>query len=178
MPDEKQIETVTMTDGRKVEFAGKRKMLKTSRILDDGALAIILDFRNGETRTFALEPSLKNRYALHGAEQKYGDEVAAIKDVEAMVKTVDGLHARLATGEWGAKRASNEISGTSILLRALAEFTGKPLDELKPWLSEKAPAEKAALRKSTKLLPIIQKLEAEKAAEKAKGDENALFSGL
>ena len=49
---ETQVETVTMTDGRVVDFAGKRKLLKESSVNADGKVQVRLDFRNGETRLF------------------------------------------------------------------------------------------------------------------------------
>lgn len=179
MAEEKVVEKVKMTDGRTVEFSGKRKMQKTSIVMDDGALAIQIDFRNGETRTFVLEPSLKDKFALHGAEQKYGDEVSGVEDIDDMVLAVDDLHSRLEKGEWSVKREANGISGSSILLQALVEFSGKSIEDLKPWLSAKTPAQKADLRKSKNLFPIVQRLEAEKAAKSTKKvNEADLFEGL
>ena len=73
---ETQVETVTMTDGRVVDFAGKRKLLKESSVSADGKVQVRLDFRNGETRLFTLPDSLLTKFAAHGAEQKLGDEIA------------------------------------------------------------------------------------------------------
>ena len=80
---------VKMDDGREVEFAGKRRMLKESIIGEDGTVSVRLDFVNGESRTFVLPDSLLARFAGHGAEQKLGDEVAGLADVEDAVMAVD-----------------------------------------------------------------------------------------
>jgi len=171
-------EAVKMQDGSTREFAGKRKMLKESFVMDDGALAVALYFRNGEVRNLVLNPALVTKFALHGAEQKYGDEVSGVEDIDDMVIAVDELHDRLGKGEWGVKREASGISGTSVLLRALVESTGKDPAVVKEWLSGKNAAEKAALRKSTKLLSIIQRLEADKASKTAKVDTDALLGEL
>ena len=54
---ETQIETITMEDGRVVDFAGKRKLQKTS-IIADGKVQVRLDFRNGQTRLFTVPPAI------------------------------------------------------------------------------------------------------------------------
>jgi hypothetical protein len=170
--------TVTMTDGRIVEFGAKTKLKKTSKALDDGALLLTLDFANSETRTFTLQPSLLQRFALFGAEQRYADAASPHKDIPDMVKAVDALAAQFERGEWSKRGETDEAAGASILLRALAEDTGKPLEALKPWLAGKSPAEKAALKRSERLLPIIQRLEARDLAAKRNGGEAKLFEGL
>lgn len=173
-------ETVTMIDGRLVEFAGKRKMLKDSSIGPDGTVTVRLDFRNGQTRLFTLPASLLAKAAAHGAEQKLGDETAGVEDVEDMVLAVDELIDRLYNGEWNAKRESNGLAGTSILLKALAElYAGKKtVEDLKVFLKGKTAAEKIALRNNAKVKPIIERLEAEKASKASKVDTDALLAGL
>lgn len=179
MTQEKALDQVKMADGRTVEFSSKKKLIKTTKVLDDGALALQIDFRNGETRTYVLNDVLRNQFALHGASQKYGDEVSGVEDIDDMVIALDELHDRLGNGEWGVKREASGISGTSVLLRALMEVTGKTADTLKSWLAAKSAAEKAELRKSSILLPTIQRIEAEKAAGKQKTiNEKELFAGL
>lgn len=173
-------ETVTMQDGRLVEFAGKRKMLKDSTITADGTVQVRLDFRNGQTRLFTLPAQLLTKAAAHGAEQKLGDETAGVEDVEDMVLAVDELIDRLYNGEWNAKREASGLAGTSILLRALAEvYAGKKTpEELKTWLKTKTAAEKTALRNNAKVKPVIERLEAEKATKASKVDTDALLAGL
>jgi len=175
---ERKVELVKMNDGSVKEFVGKRKMIKESIMLDDGALAIAIYFRNGETRTLVLNSQLTTKFALHGAEQKYGDEVSGVEDLDDMVLAIDELHERLSKGEWGIKREASGISGSSILLRALVESTGKDIGTVKTWLAGKTPAEKTALRKSSKLLPIIQRLETAKVSKATSVDTDALFDEL
>lgn len=172
------VEQVTMTDGRVVDFVGKRKMLKESLFPEGGLPQIRIDFRNGETRLFQLQENLLHRYAGHGAEQKLGDETAGTDDVDDMVLEVDELWGRLEKGEWSTRREGSGMAGTSILLKALVEFSKKTTDEVKAFLTGKSQAEKLALRASPQLKPIVDRLEAEKVAKVAKIDTGALLAGL
>ena len=175
---ETQIETVTMEDSRVVEFAGKRKLLKTSTITPEGKVAVRMDFRNGQTRTFTLPDSMVTKFAAHGAEQKLGDEIAGLDDTDDCVMAVDELIDRLYNGEWGVKREANGMAGTSILARALCELTGKTREQIKAFLAGKSQAEKVALRNSGKVKPIVERLESEKTTRGTKVDTDALLGEL
>ena len=172
------IETVTMTDGRVVEFVGKRKMLKES-FVKDGVVSVRLDFRNGETRTFTLPSALLLKFAAHGAEQKLGDETAGLDDIDDALMAIDALTERLNAGEWGVKREANGMAGTSVLARALVETTGKTIVQIKEFLGKKSAAEKLALRANPKIKPVIDRIEAEKAAKgKTAVDTDAMLDEL
>ena len=175
---ETQVETVTMTDGRVVDFAGKRKLLKESSVNADGKVQVRLDFRNGETRLFTLPDNLLTKFAAHGAEQKLGDEIAGLNDVEDCVLAVDELIDRLYNGEWSIKREANGMAGTSVLVRALVEHTGKTVEQIKQFLNGKSQAEKVALRNNPKIKPIVERIEAEKASKKANVDTDAMLGEL
>jgi len=172
------VELITMTDGRKVEFAGKRKLLKDSTITADGKVQIRLDFRNGETRTYTVPDNLMLKHAAHGAEQKLGDEIAGVADIDDAVLAIDELIDRLYNGEWNEKREANGMAGTSVLLKALCELYNKSPEDIKKFLSDKTQAMKIALRNSSKVKPIVERLEAEKAAKKGNVDTDALLAGL
>ena len=175
---ETTVETVTLTDGRIVDFAGKRKLLKESIITADGKVAVRLDFRNGETRLFTIPDALLNKFAAHGAEQKLGDEIAGLTDIEDCILAVDELIDRLYSGEWSVKREANGMAGTSVLVRALVEHTGKTVEQIKQFLSGKSQAEKVALRNNPKIKPIVERIEAEKASKKANVDTDAMLGEL
>lgn len=172
------VESVTMDDGRVVEFAGKRKLLKES-FVEDGNVKVRMDFRNGETRIFTIPASLRDKFAAHGAEQKLGDEIAGLDDLDDAVLAIDDLMDRLNKGEWNQKREGGSMSGTSILARALVESTGKSMEEVKTFLGKKSQAEKVALRGNPKIKPIVERLEAEKAAKgTSKIDTDSLLGEL
>lgn len=159
--------TVKMDDERLVDFPGKRKLVKNSVFNADGSIQIRLDFVNGETRLFTVPDALLKQFAAHGAEQKLGDEVGGLDDVEDMVLVADKLIDRLHAGEWRAKRASDGMAGTSLLARALVEVTGKSIVDIKAFLEAKTHAEKLTLRTSPKIAPVITRLQAESGGKKA-----------
>ncbi len=175
-----EVLNVTMQDGRVVGFAGKRKLIKTATI-DGGQVVLQFDFRNGETRKYPLREDMILQFAAHGGEQKYGDETAGVDDVDDMVLATDELHERLYNGgpeAWTIKREAGGMAGTSVLLRALVEHSGKTPEAIKAFLSTKTQAEKQALRQSSKLKPIVERIEAEKAAKASKVDTDALLGEL
>lgn len=173
-----ESETVTMSDQRVVEFVGKRKLLKESVLVEGELPAVRLDFRNGETRLFTISAALLARFAAHGAEQKLGDETAGVDDIDDMVLGVDELIERLNQGEWSTRREGSGMAGTSILLKALVEHSGKSIEDVKAFLKKLSQKDKLALRNTAKLKPIIDRLESEKASKVANVDTDALLAGL
>lgn len=170
--------TITMSDGRQVEFVGKRKMLKRT-VIEGGRVGIEIDFRNGETRKYWAPDALLLQFAGHGMEQKYGDETAGEDDVDDMVLAVDALDQRIQAGEWRvAREPGSSMSGTSVLMQALIEVSGKSKEDVKAFLSTKSQAEKTALRNSDKLRPVVQRIEAEKAAKANKVDTDSLLGEI
>jgi hypothetical protein len=188
---------VTMTDGRVVEFAGKRKVLKEI-IVDGEEAGVRFDYINGETRMYWVPKQHMVYSAGHGYGQKLGDYLAGAKDdqgnpidVEDMPLLTDELHERLCSGDWRAVAEGTGVGGGSIIIKAMMEATGRPLEWVKEFLQGKLDAAAAdgkkltrqalyqSLRISTKLKPIIARLEAEKAA-KSKNliDGDALLDGV
>lgn len=171
--------SVQMEDGSTVEFNKKQKLVKTSTISDAGDVALRLDFVNGAVRNFSVRPDMLSRFAAHGAEQKLGDAIAGESDINDAVIAVDDLIGRLNNGEWTIQRAAGSFSGTSILIQALVEVSGKSVDEIKAFLSDKTQAEKLALRRSDRLKPTIERLESEKASKSKNAvDTDALLGDL
>jgi hypothetical protein len=172
------ITTVTMQDGKIVEFAGKRKMLKESTVGADGKITVRLDFINAQFREFVIPDALLAKFAAHGAEQKLGDETAGLVDVDDALLAVDELIDRLYNGEWAQRKEGSGLAGTSILARALVEVTGKTAEEIKTFLKAKSQAEKIALRNSPRVKPVVERLEAEKVAKGSAVDTDALLAEL
>ena len=179
---ETAIETVMMTDDRIVEFAGKRKILKATIISDIG-VQVRMDFRNGKTRTFPLPLTLMAQFMGHGAEQKYGDELASPADKplseDDMVIAVEDLDTEIQKGNWGKGRAAGGggVSGASTVVQAIMEATGKDQATVKAYLDKKIASTEGLTRQAlyasfrvpgTKTGAIIARLEAEKAAKTSK----------
>lgn len=190
-----EVEIVQIGD-RKVEFPGKRRLQKESIFVDGanpapksetasfnlGQMPVVrLDFRNGETRDFRIGLGILLRAAAHGIEQKLGDETAGETDIDDMVLAVDELIDRLSSDDpslWTTQREGGGMAGTSVLLKALAEHSGKPIEKLKEFLKGKSQAEKMALRNSKQLKPIVERLEQEKLAKSANVDTDKLLGDL
>jgi len=159
---EPNVTEVTMDDGTVVTFPGKRRLLKSSTISEDGfTVETRFDFVNGEFRIFKIEADNKlfAKLAAHGAEQKIGDEIAGLDDIEDAILAVDNLMDRLKEGKWQAERESSGLAGTSILARALIKQSGKSAQVVKEFLKGKTNAEKLALRNNPAIAPIIAELE-------------------
>lgn len=200
--------TVKMTDGREVQFAGKRKVNKETLIDESkieisgdvvqftaGAVSVRMDFRNGDTRTMPLPVALLAKFAGHGGEQKFGDELASPADKplseEDMVVAIDDLNSEIQKGSWGRGRAEGGggVAGAGIVVRAIAEVTGKSVEFVKAFLQKKLDdsaakdGDKKLSRKAlydsfrvagTKTGIVIQRLEDEKrATDAAKNGVNA-----
>ena len=186
----KQVTKVRMEDKREVEFVGKRKQLKEALFDADGHwTGVRLDYINGKTLEFvAPSPSdkLKNgkysldQFAAHGALQKFGDATAGYKEdeLEDAIIAAERTMERVNEGEWAVEREGGSFAGTSILILALVEKTGKTYQALKDWLKTKTKEQKDAMRNSDTLRPIVQKLEAERAAKSAHVDTQELFAEL
>lgn len=180
-------EKILMTDGSSQEFSPKKKLIKEVSVDENGDISVKLFFRNGEVRQF-LSGSTATTYAkaaAHGYSQKLGDECAGLDNIDDMVQAIDELLVRLGNGEWTGKR-DGSAAGGSILARALVELTKKAeetdeqaRERVKKFLATKTQAEKIALRNFNKLKPIVERLEAEKAAKSGKGiDAEALLGQL
>jgi hypothetical protein len=186
----REVATVKMSDGRSVEFVGKRKLLKET-IIDGQKVSVRLDFRNGETRLFPIPASLLLKSAGHGMEQKLGDETAGTEKVEDMVLEVDELIAQLAKGEWSTAREAGGFSGASVVIRAIMEASGKTQDQVKAFLQKKiddaaARGEKMSRKAlydsfrnpTSKVGKIVERLEREERSGKAVVDADAALAEL
>lgn len=175
----RQVDKVQMTDGRTVEFVGKRKMLKEASVADGQLPSVRFDFRNGNTINFQVPDGLLNKFAAHGAAQKIGDETAGEDDVDDMQIAVETIIERLSNGEWEKVReGGGGFGGTSILALAIVEVSGKPLEAVRAWLKTKNKAEKDAMRASPKFKPVVDRLESEKISKAAHVDTDALLADL
>ncbi len=76
-----------------------------------------------------------------------------------MVLGVDALIDRLSEDppRWTTTREGGGMSGTSVLLRALVEKSGRTVDQIKAFLKDKTPAQKMALRNEPTVKVIVPK---------------------
>jgi hypothetical protein len=195
-----EVTLVEMNDGRKVEFTGKRTMLKEI-ILSEESVAVRFDFRNGQTLT-AKVPAQHELYAAgHGYGQKLGDEVAGAKGEDGQpisdedkFLAIEALHNRLTeSADWNkaAEGSGGSVSGASVVLKAIMEVSGKTLAEVKAFIDKKLAAAEASGQKLTrqalyasfrnptsKTGVVIARLEADKKVKAPAADADALMSEL
>jgi hypothetical protein len=139
------------------------------------------------SKTPSLKPSIAPRFS-----QKAGDEYSGVKEVEDMVLSVEDIFTRLRAGDWAAAReAGDSTAGASIVIKALMEATGKPVDFIKDFLDKKLAAAKAKGEKlsrqdlynsfrnpTSKTGAIIKRLEEEKLAKATKVDAGDLLAEM
>lgn len=197
---------VVLTDGTKEQFAGKRKVNKSTIIdpalieqagdtlqLQAGAVKVRMAFRNGEVRLIPLNLALLAQYAGHGGEQKFGDELAAPADKplseDDMVLAIDELAALHAKGQWGVGRAEGGggVSGASVVIKALMEYLDKPVDVVKAYIEKRIEGTPGLTRQAlyasfragdTPIKVIIERMESEKAAKESKLDAGAELDAM
>lgn len=213
-----EVTMIKMEDGREVGFAGKRKVNKETlidealvQVSEDGstltvmpgAVKVRMDFRSGKTRTFALPLKLLPKFAGHGGEQKYGDELAAPSDKplsdDDMVMAVEELDTRVQQGEWSMAREGG-FAGASVVVLAIAEASrkdpndpasGKSIEEVKAFLQKKLDDAKAKNEKlsrkelydsfrnpNSKVGKIVERLEKERLAKESKVDADAALDEI
>lgn len=147
----KEGETIEMSDGRKVTFAGKRNIQQTMYFDKDGRWTHNqIDFRF-ETSEVYPENTIKvprpaddfivqvgdepriglEQYAAHGAKQKHGDLAAGAKGKDGQETTVEDLYDAIKRGVdsfydegiWSERREASGLAGTSVLLRAMVMYS-------------------------------------------------------
>lgn len=188
---------VAMKDGREVVFVGKRNINKDFGIGEGGSVWAQFDLRNGDSHRIELEPGdpMILQLAGHGLVQKGGDEAAGIKvegtnepDIDSMSMSIEEVLKRLSNTEakledrWYAEgRAGDSFSGAAVVVKAIAEVTGKDISSVKEYLTKLLEKGKdsgltrqklyASFRKpGTKTAEVIERLEKEKRA----GEQSAV----
>ena len=191
-----EIEKVNLEDGTVGEFAGKRKLNKSYILRPDGSLDHLrFEFRNGRVLLVQLPESLLGQFAGHGGIQKYGDELAGMKpsegqtevDIDDMVLALEKLDESIQAGKWSTRKEGDGMGGTSILIQALMQYGGKPLDQIKAFLKDKDAKFKQALRLDDKrvskitgktMAQTVKDIEAAKASKGAPVDTSAALDDL
>ncbi len=187
--------SVSMTDGRTVEFPVSRKILKEVIIENGQPVGCRFDFANGETRSVyltAFNDFIRNYSACHGALQKIGDEWSGtMKEggtLEDVVMTCDEMIERLTgdDGRWDSETrgSGDSLAGSSIIIKALVEVTKRDVAFVKAYLAKKLEEGKASGLTRQKLYAsfrnpksqtgaVIRRLEEEAAAKNATVDADA-----
>ena len=131
-------------------------------------------------RATDLSPTIVAQAIIHGLKQKLVDAAAISRNpetgraasVQDKFDAVKEVYDRLLAGEWNKRREGGSGASGGLLFRALCRmYDGKKTaDDIRAFLEGKTDAEKAALRKNSKVAAIIEEIRAESAKD---GDVNA-----
>ena len=146
--------------------------------------SLTLAFAHGESLTIRatdLSPTIIAQAIMHGLKQKLVDAAAISRNPETgraasvtdKYEAVKEVYDRLLSGEWNKRREGGAGgSAGGLLFRALCRmYDGKKTaEDIRTFLDGKTDAEKAALRKNSKVAAIIEEIRAESAKG---GDVNA-----
>ena len=136
-----------------------------------------------------LSPEILSAALIHGLRQKLGDAAAIARNTETgasatladKIAAVEEVAQRLIAGQWNKTQAGAGAAKTTLLIEALAVMAKKPVAEMAELLKGKTDDEKKALRANHKVQAEIAKIEAKRAAEKAKAagtDGSELLASL
>lgn len=170
----------------------------TAETSPSGTMAgtLSLAFSHGKTlqvRLSDLSPEILEQAALHGLKQKLVDAAAISRDpdtgrsatIEDKFAAVEQVFLRLTREHaWNAVVRDGSGGGSGGLLRAalVRLFDGRQTPEqIDAFLAGKTDAEKAALRATAKIAPIVETIKAERAAKSQKVgaiDTDALLGEL
>jgi hypothetical protein len=179
------LRNLTMTQANDTK---RQPAVSTEIGIDDAGIAqsVLFTFANGEQLNVMLDvlnPIVAAYAMAHGIKQKIGDATAISRNpdngrsasVQDKFEAAKAVYDRLLGGEWNAPREGGGGQG-NLLLRAMVEFTGKPVETVKTWLDSKSDDERAALRKNAKVAAIIVRMQAEKADKSI--DTDAMLSEI
>lgn len=153
---------------------------------------LVITYGDGTTREIdltKLSTEILQMAMVHGLRQKLGDAAAIARNTETgasatiadKIAAVQEVADRLVAGAWNKTERSGGAGKTTLLAEALAAMTKKPIEEMVAFLAEKTDEEKKALRANPRVQAEIAKIEAQRAAAKAKAsgiDTKDLLAGL
>lgn len=131
-----------------------------------------------------LSAEILHNLIMHGLKQKIADGAAMSRNPETgrpatdadKVARMRAIANRLMAGQWRAESEGGATGG--LLLRALMElYPNRTRDDIIAYLEKRSDKEKAQLRATAKIAPIIERLRAE-AGKGASVDVEAMLAGL
>ena len=155
-------------------------------------LHLRLTFSNGEALVVEVEklsPEITRQAIIHGLKQKLCDAAAISRDpitgktatIETKFMAVKEVFDRITApdGTWNKIREGGNNSGGLLLTALIRMYAGrKTRDDLTEFLASKTDAEKAALRKNTKVAAIIEEIRTERATDDEGVDSDAILEEL
>ena len=137
---------------------------------------LTLTFANGETLSVdytTLNVDIAHAALLHGLKQKLVDAAAISRDpltgraatIETKYHAVKEVFDRITApdGTWNKTREGGGAAGGLLLQALIRMYDGRQtVEQLRTFLAGKSDAEKAALRKNSRIAAIIEEIKAER----------------
>jgi len=155
--------------------------IATKKIADDLS-GVAIEFSSGErlaANLADLTAEIITQLALHGLSQKLGDSYAGEKDVSVAKVKAGKVLERLVAGDWRAVREGGGGGRITDLAQALADITGRTIEEAVSRIEDMDKDEKSALRKHKKIKARLAEIAYERAkaaVESGEDDEDLPIS--
>lgn len=181
---------ITMLDGRVVKFPSKRNVLRDTLFNSEtGQLAIRLDYRDGEFQLFIVPGTLPADATVliaaagAGLRDRFGAEQSGIEDLEEMREAAEAFAGQLAKNIWREGATESSGKGAHIVIRAVAEVTGKSRQEVRDYIDSllarfAAEGKKVSrtrlygeFEKAPKYAATVERMKAEQAARRKTAPE-------
>lgn len=150
--------------------------------IDNGILTItVAGFDPLRIDPSAFPDNIRDYAALHGFKQKTIDAAAIERDPDtgrsasahdkykAIVAVVDSLM----QGTWNRTGGGDGAGNDGLLVRALVEFLGQPIEQVRETVGTWDKRTQAAMRADPNLAPIIARMRTARDAKKAGGVDTA-----
>lgn len=120
-----------------------------------------------------LAEDIRVRLMAHGWKQKLADGAAIPRDQETgrsatvadKINAMQAIAGRIAAGVWAAAGGGGGASSEKMMLvRALAEFSGKSLEDAREFVDGKTKAQQTALATNPKIKAILDRIREESVA--------------
>jgi hypothetical protein len=137
------------------------KMHKTFKLSPNGGgVELHLQFSDGQVVEYVLPISLNPHAAGYGALRKLGDLANGKQSLAELKQQVTAQLDRWDNGNWNNYKGPG---GTSVVMKALMEHTGKSATEIKAFLASKTMQQKADIKRLPEVAAIVRRLAKPKA---------------
>lgn len=158
--------------------------------VSDTCDTLTLTFAHGEVLTIGaaqLSADIIKAATMHGLKQKLVDAAAISRNTDTgraasvvdKYEAVKEVYDRLLSGEWNKKREGGAGASGGLLFKALCRMYApkKTPEDIRAFLETKTDAEKAAMRKNSKVAAVIEEIRAESGKDDGV-DSDDVLAGL
>lgn len=133
-------------------------------------LAVVFNFSDDESVTVSKDDfpaEIQDRLMQYGIAQKFGDEYAGAEGPQEAREALLALIERMKVGDWKQARGTGTARVT-MLAEALAQVTGKDIEECQEKIADMDDETTKNLRKHPQVAAALATIKAQRAAEAAK----------